>query len=260
MAQTINFFTGTDDVNFDEFLVQFKLIAAINKWAENDLALILGAYLQGPALSFFKNLYTEGIAFKTICDKIKEEFPSITNYVEKFYSSRQNKDEDLIMFYYRLNDLSMKAQINDESIFIKTYLKGLTNENLQKLGTRVYNSKAELRMTLIQIKELFGQDQKSSINLPIQPPRGILSKVRFDHPFEITRSPSTSTPRAQSPTPSPSTSTPRPMEPRNTETFHTPRYNLRPRFRFTNTNSNNARFFSSPRSRDDNPNYQGRRH
>lgn len=40
---TTNFFTGVDDVNFDEFLVQFKLIAAINKWAENDLALILNA-------------------------------------------------------------------------------------------------------------------------------------------------------------------------------------------------------------------------
>ena len=165
MSQDIELFSGVSDVSFEDFLFQFRIIAAINKWKEKDLALLLGAYLQGPALTFFKYIYVEGIEYKTLCDKLRAEFPDNINYVEKFYNARQEQEEELLSFYYRLCGLQTKADIADDNIFIKVYLKGLIVKYKAILSSQLFATKSELRETLVQVRYLFGKEPNQIINL-----------------------------------------------------------------------------------------------
>ncbi|XP_047022947.1 uncharacterized protein LOC124632234 isoform X2 [Helicoverpa zea] len=171
MSKDIQFFSGVDDISVDDFLFEFRTIAAINKWKENDFALLLGAYLQGPALAYYKYIYVDGIEYKTICDKLRAEFPDNVNYVEKFYNARQEQEEELLSYYYRLGGLQTKANIVDDNIFIKTYLKGLISKYKAILSSQLFATKSELRETLVQVRYLFGKEQNQIINLPVIPPR-----------------------------------------------------------------------------------------
>lgn len=254
-------FSGTGANKFDDFIAQFRLIAAINQWPESSLALILGAYLQGPALAYFKCIYKENLDFKSICDLLSEEFPASVDYVEQFYNARQEPNEDILAYFHTLNNLASKANINDEKVFIKKFLKGITNDYKFKLGTKLYSSKAELKATLNQIQEIFEETRAEGMNIPITPPKGILTKVRIDHPFPIDNQRSPEGRRLLSPAPTPS-SGPSPRSfpvPREEESYHTPSHghNLRPRPRFRYT-ENYRTPFASPSARN-HPNEQGHR-
>ena len=202
----IYFFTGLDGTSFEEFQRQFRVVAAINKWQEDDLALILGSYLQGPALAFLKSVYKESIDYRKICDIINNEFPANIDYTEIFYTAQQEHIEDVITYFYRLSHIAAKAEI-DEQKFIKRFLNTVSMKYKLILGTRIYKSKADLRAILLQLKELF-YDQGC------------------DHPCTTTGM-SVTVPYGDAGCPRPSSSN-TPIHAHQDEKFFTPRYNLTP--------------------------------
>lgn len=62
-ANTHAVLSGVDEASFNEFLREFSVIVALNRWQETDLSLLMGASLQGPALANYKIIYNYGISF-----------------------------------------------------------------------------------------------------------------------------------------------------------------------------------------------------
>lgn len=243
-------FSGMDNVNFQDFIRDFRMVAAINKYVESDLPLVLGAYLRGPALAFYKSIYRENSTFSEVCEAMSEEFPARVDYTELFYNVRQEKQEELIAYFYRLTDIAAKAGVTDERKFCKIFLKGLSEKFKNQLGAQVFTSKTDLRNTITQIKELFQEGHNPVVNLPIEPHPNSLRYRGSEPGAETFGTPIQHGPR--SPVASPNTPTAEASRPGGGEQFRTPRYDFRRRNVYTNVHTPTK--FQKP----SHPNYRGR--
>lgn len=152
-----------------EFFRQFTLIAAINKYDDEAKRIIISAYLEGPALSFYKNHADSCESFDVLKKKFQEEFPSSEDYVARFYECKQAHQEELLSFYYNLDGLAAKANITSDSIFIQQFLKGCTQKHREKLVTNIYSNKQALKATLVQMKNILGgETTPQPLNLPVK--------------------------------------------------------------------------------------------
>lgn len=255
-------FSGLSPMSFDEFLSDFRATATMNRWPESGFKFILGAFLEGPALAYFKCIYNESLDFNTICDLLRSEFNRNVDYMEKFYNIRQNSMEDLRTYFFDFTKVAEKAGITDDKIFVRVFLKSLMPDWKLKLGSRLYASRKELQETISQILDIFGESTRIvSANLPIEPPHGSFHRVSFQRPPSDEEQRVVASPRPRSPAPSPSSSAGAPQHAVG-DHYYTPRYNLRPRTLYT-SNRDYRSHNNVPRSRDtqaaNHPNAQGHR-
>ncbi|XP_026316131.1 uncharacterized protein LOC113227426 [Hyposmocoma kahamanoa] len=159
-------FNGFNDV--DEFLNQFETISILNNWSDVQKKYVFALYLEGPALQWYKTYSSSYVSYDVIAQRLREEFPSQIDYAREFYYRRQGHSESLISYFYSLNELAMKANIQDVQ-FIKHFLKSLIPNFKWMLASNLYLSKEELRKTIIQVDDVFNHSYnvRQDIELPV---------------------------------------------------------------------------------------------
>lgn len=80
-------------------------------------------YLEGTTLQWYKTNFSAHNTYAQIVGNLKEQFPSQIDYAQQFYYKRQLPNEPLITYFYSLNNLAMRAKIQDDR-FIKQYYRG----------------------------------------------------------------------------------------------------------------------------------------
>lgn len=152
----------------EELFRQFEIISAINKYDDACKSIILAAYLEGPALSYYKSISSSCKSYDEYKEKIRIEFAVDVNYTAQFYEYKQSFGEDLLSYYYNLDNLASKADNISEDVFIQQFLKGCNYPNKCRLASQIYENKATLKKTIMQMKNIFGDKQTYNINLPIK--------------------------------------------------------------------------------------------
>lgn len=220
-----NKYTGTSTIDVKEFINQFNLIAAVNKYDDEAKKILIAAYLDGPALHFYRKIIDSCKTYEELKIKFIKEFEQNIDYIAAFYSRKQNAEEDVITYFYALDTCATKAgeAINDKT-FINHFLKNVTYTNKCRLASQVYENKEALKATLFQMQQIFSSAKESTLNLPIH----------------ISSTSTTSTPTQNTPTRT--TPTPNVI----TDRFHTPtgndEGNLRGRF-MPNTSNRSPYYF-----------------
>lgn len=202
--------------NVSLFIKNLDRYCLIKKYNEEEKVAILESFLDGQALSFYNTLEYENIKeYNDIVKALKEEFEQEVNYVELFYERKQQKSENILDYYYELNELATKANIKNDSVFIRKFRKDANNFYKNRLATSIIENKKDLKTIIKQIQDcneefyLSKNDSKVKFtNLPT----GIMNEPRYLTPKpaegrgEVSRSPPYQTPpgpstRDQSPRP-----------------------------------------------------------
>ena len=128
-------FDGTSD-NLDSFYVQFHIACQLNKWPENQKALLLGQCLEGPALLYINGLlqhetFCQSATFDSLQQALYQRFePSLQSYIETFYKRKLFEGETVTAYGWDLRRLALKANpdqlIQDlQPLIIKRFIYGL---------------------------------------------------------------------------------------------------------------------------------------
>lgn len=156
----------SSDVEF--FLQQFKMVATLQKWSEEDKKIVLAGYLAGPALCFYREIIKDTATFAEVETKLKSEFPSGINYVAAFYNTQQGYGEEILAYYYRLSKIAFKTNIT-ESEFVQQFLKSITPKYKNLLATKLYSGKEDLKTTIKQVVQVYGlHGATKNVNLNVR--------------------------------------------------------------------------------------------
>lgn len=153
--------------NFNDFIDQFELLAALNNWDEKIKKIVIKAYLSGSALICYKTNITPTSTYENIVDILKKEFASVVDYASQFYMAKQLHTESVIEYIFRLEFLAKKAEIVSHEIIIKQILSTLTFNNKKNFATNVYKTLDELKCSAKQHHELFNSSDVQ-LTLPVK--------------------------------------------------------------------------------------------
>lgn len=190
----------------EDFLKQFKRLCIIKKFNEEEKLAIFPNYLSGPALAFHKTIEDEIEKWEDLEKSFLEEFPAKINYEEKFYYAKQEYSEDILEYFYRLQELAHKAKIKEDEKFIVQFLKSTTPFFKNKLSSTVLEDKSQLKKLIIQLKNIYEKTEVRATNIPTtishSNPRTQDSPYRYGTPPEgFRRSPPVAPPRTPSRSP-----------------------------------------------------------
>ena len=173
-------FSGKNQ-DIQEFLSKFAGMAILKKLSDAEKLAIFGSYVHGPALSYYRTIETKVKTYEELETAMKEEFPSDLNYEEVFYRARQLPNEDILDYYYRLNEIAAKAKIDNDEKFIRQFIQTTNGFYKNKLATTLFSTKNELKRLIKQLMEIYDRKVSPGIQptqLPVSfntfsgPPRG----------------------------------------------------------------------------------------
>ena len=127
-------FKGTQDY-LESFLIQFETASQINRWHESEKACWLIHCLEGPALSYIREItpLVHNINYDRLKHILVKMFkPSENCYKAVFYTRTLNENETLQAYGYDLKYLATKAYPNEtlpflEHIIVHQFIKGIGN-------------------------------------------------------------------------------------------------------------------------------------
>lgn len=166
----------------EDFFSQFEIIAAINSWSDDVKTLVLATYLCGPALSYYNLTKSSSTKYEDIKKAICLEFPSPIDHASLFYKSRQDYNEPLMDYVYRVESLAGKAKISDQKIIIKQCLTGMSSFFKRNFGTQLYKDFATLKQTCMEYSMLF-MATHTELSLPVK-----ITSTRCGEPSSYTNS------------------------------------------------------------------------
>lgn len=161
----INLFDGLKQDSKD-FLRQFKRLAVLKKLSDEEKLAVFSSYLKGAALSFYKSIEDSVNSFAELEGKFLEEFPPVINYEEKFYYAKQEDKENVLEYFYRLQELASKAGISEEEKFITQFLKSVQPFYKHKLATSIFEDKKSLKKLILQLQSIYEKTEVLPTNLP----------------------------------------------------------------------------------------------
>lgn len=167
MAGVIHFVGMSQDV--EDFLEQFDSFCVVKKISEADKRVIFASFLRGPALSFYRAVEKKYRTYEELKAAFQEEFRLELNYAQLFYFASQKEKEDILDFFYRLQELASKAGIVEDATFITQFLKGAKGFYKHKLATTLYKNKKELKLVITQLKNLYESNELKNVSIPICP-------------------------------------------------------------------------------------------
>lgn len=220
-------FAGFTDV--DDFLIQFDAVATIKSWDVEQKKVAIAAYLEGPALTWYKANCHDLPSYDVVKEKLREQFPSQEDYAQSFYYRRQAPTEQLLSYYYDLDRLALKAGIKEDAKFIRHFIKSVNKKFQELLACRLFSSKDELRKTIMQMGDIFNDNLNKNTQF-VELPINNTTSCSHTMAHGDYASPQARTPQSEYDTPQTPQTTFAPRQPQQ-GTSNTPfgRYHLRPR-------------------------------